>query len=180
VRTATYVALIRGINVGRAKRVSMADLRSVVAELGYGDVRTLLNSGNLLFSSPPAAARHAAARIERSLEASLELQARVLVLTPADVATIVAENPLTGVATNPSRLMVSVPFDSSHLGLLGPLVRRDWSPEALAVGSGAAYVWCPDGMHDSHVVKAVAGVLKDGVTTRNWATVEKLHALLKQ
>ncbi len=50
-----HVALIRGINVGHAKRVAMADLRALVEALGYGEARTLLNSGNVVFSAPRAA-----------------------------------------------------------------------------------------------------------------------------
>jgi uncharacterized protein (DUF1697 family) len=46
------VGLIRGINVGRAKRVAMADLRALVESLGYGEVKTLLNSGNVVFTAP--------------------------------------------------------------------------------------------------------------------------------
>ena len=60
--TGTHVALLRGINVGTAKRVAMANLRTMVEELGYGDVRTLLNSGNVVFSATVAAARHAPSR----------------------------------------------------------------------------------------------------------------------
>src|SRR5204863_1567267 len=50
---ATHVALLRGINVGTAKRVAMADLRQLMTGLGYSDVRTLLNSGNVVFTAPP-------------------------------------------------------------------------------------------------------------------------------
>jgi uncharacterized protein (DUF1697 family) len=53
--SATHVALLRGINVGKAKRVAMADLRALLEELGYADVRTLLNSGNVVFTAPRAA-----------------------------------------------------------------------------------------------------------------------------
>ena len=51
--TRTEIALLRGINVGKAKRVAMAELRALVEKLGYGDVRTLLNSGNVVFSTEP-------------------------------------------------------------------------------------------------------------------------------
>jgi uncharacterized protein (DUF1697 family) len=92
------VALLRGINVGRAKRVSMADLRALVENLGYGDVRTLLNSGNIVFTSPRAAPGDAAARIERALAAELGVAARVTVVTAAELAAAVSANPLLAVA----------------------------------------------------------------------------------
>ena len=68
---ATHVALLRGINVGRAKRVAMADLRSLVERLGYTDVRTLLNSGNVVFTSTSARSGGAEARIEAAIAARL-------------------------------------------------------------------------------------------------------------
>ena len=64
-----HVALLRGINVGTAKRVAMADLRALVEGLGYGDVSTLLNSGNVVFTVPAKAAKTSpATRIEQALE----------------------------------------------------------------------------------------------------------------
>src|SRR5207247_1514794 len=86
------VALIRGINVGRAKRVAMADLRVLVEGLGYGDVRTLLNSGNVVFTTPRAAPGNAAARIEKALATELGVSARVTVLTAKELADAVSAN----------------------------------------------------------------------------------------
>src|SRR5439155_16706660 len=103
-----YVALIRGINVGRAKRVAMADLRALVEELGYADVRTLLNSGNVVFTARRAASGDAAARMEKALAAKLAVSARVAVLTADELAAAVAENPLLDVADDPSRLLLAV------------------------------------------------------------------------
>lgn len=64
-----YVALLRGINVGRAKRVAMADLRALVEGLGFHSVRTLLNSGNVVFDGEVADCTDAAIRIEHALAA---------------------------------------------------------------------------------------------------------------
>ncbi|HZW81825.1 MAG TPA: DUF1697 domain-containing protein, partial [Candidatus Deferrimicrobium sp.] len=75
------VALIRGINVGRAKRVAMAELRALVEDLGYSDVRTLLNSGNIVFAAPGTDKLDSAARIEETLSSRLGVSARVIVLT---------------------------------------------------------------------------------------------------
>src|SRR5262245_44497169 len=102
------VALLRGINVGRAKRVAMADLRALVEGLGYTDVRTLLNSGNVVFTAARGTPAQAAARIEKALTADLGVSARVTVLTAQELADAVAENPLLKVADNDSRLLVAV------------------------------------------------------------------------
>lgn len=173
-----HVALIRGINVGRAKRVAMPDLRKLVEALGYGDVRTLLNSGNVVFTGPASAAKGSAVRIEKAMSARLGVSARVTVLTAAELASVVADNPLGEAADDPSRLFVTVLFDAADRKRLLPLARQDWKPEVLAVGARAAYVWCPRGMIESRLTAAVNKLLGDGATTRNWATMTKLHALV--
>ena len=172
------VALIRGINVGRAKRVAMADLRALIGNLGYGDPRTLLNSGNVLFDPGREPPGKAAARIEEAMVAKLGVSARVIVLSGADFSTVVEENPLGKRADNPSRLLVAFLSERKDRARLQPLSRQDWKPEALGLGSRAAYLWCPAGMIDSRLAAAVGRVLGEGTTTRNWATVTKIRALL--
>src|SRR5262245_13048828 len=104
-------ALIRGINVGTAKRVAMADLRAGIEGFVYTGVRTLLNSGNVVFTSPQDDAAKAAARIEKLLAGPLGVPARVLVLTAAEFADVVADNRIEVGARNPARLIVSVLFE---------------------------------------------------------------------
>jgi uncharacterized protein (DUF1697 family) len=173
-----HVALIRGINVGKAKRVAMGDLRALMTKLGYGDPRTLLNSGNIVFDAGREAASKVAARIEEGMAAKLKVSARVTVLMGADFATVVEENPLGRVADNPSRLLVAFLSDPADGQRLKPLTRQGWKPEALGLGSRAAYLWCPPGMIESPLAQAVGRVLGEATTTRNWATVTKIRALL--
>lgn len=173
-----YVALIRGINVGKAKRVAMAELRALADKLGYSGVRTLLNSGNVVFDAGREAPRALAARIEAGMLTKLEVSARVTVLTGAEFATVVEENPLGGVADNPSRLFVAFLSEPKDRARLQPLARQAWKPEALGLGSRAAYIWCPAGMMESPLTEAVGRVLGEATTTRNWATVTKIRALL--
>jgi uncharacterized protein (DUF1697 family) len=174
--TGTQIALIRGINVGRAKRVAMADLRALLAELGHPDVRTLLNSGNVVYSADddPAAM---AVRLQDAMLARLRVPARVIVLTASELASVIAANPLTSIATNPSRLLVTVWQDASDRPRLDALAGEHWGTEQLAVGDRAAYVWCPDGILASRLPDGVARALGDRATTRNWGTMTKLQAL---
>jgi uncharacterized protein (DUF1697 family) len=174
-----HVALIRGINVGRAKRVAMADLRALVGDLGYGDVRTLLNSGNVVFTVPASVRTDPARSIEQAITARLGISARVTVLTAAELAAAVAENPLGKVATDPTRLLVTVLTNPADRKRLLPLARQDWTPDVLAVGRRVAYLWCPKGMLESRLAQAVSRLLGDAATARNWATVTKLHALVE-
>jgi len=167
------VALLRGINVGTAKRVAMADLRKLLENLGYGEVRTLLNSGNAVFTGPDDAAA-ASRRIAAAIQEKLGVTCRVMVVTGANLAVIARENPLQKVADNPSRLMVAFPAARTDLSRLRPLLAQSWGTEQLALGKAAAYLWIPGGVIVSQLSKAVDRVLGDSVTSRNWATVQKL------
>jgi uncharacterized protein (DUF1697 family) len=174
----THVALLRGINVGKAKRVAMADLRRLFEDLGYEDVRTLLNSGNVVFTGRDSSSR-ASSRIEKAMTAQLGLSVRVMVVGAAELKSVMKENSLLQLMDNPSRLLVAFPGKPSDLSGLKLLEKQDWSPDALAVGSHAAYVWCPDGISVSRLIEEVGRAMRTEVTTRNWATVSKLLDILE-
>jgi len=174
------VALIRGINVGRAKRVAMADLRALVESLGYSDVRTLLNSGNIVFTAPRTAPGNAAARIEKALASRLGVPARVTVLTAAELAAIVDENPLAKIASDASRLLICVLADPADRSKLLPLQKLAWGKEALAVGRRAAYLWCADGISSGRLFEEVGRAVGDAGTSRNVATMKKILALAEE
>lgn len=171
----TLVALLRGINVGKAKRVAMADLRALVERLGYGDVRTLLNSGNVVFTAPKSVRGEPAARIEKAIAARLGVTSRVTVLSGAEVAAMVRDNPLGKVADDPSRYMITILTHPPDRTRLKTLAREDWSPEVVALGKRCVYLWCPAGIIESRAFAALTKLLGDAITTRNWATITKLH-----
>ncbi|MEW6335983.1 MAG: DUF1697 domain-containing protein [Acidobacteriota bacterium] len=170
----TLVALLRGINVGRAKRVAMSELRRLIEGIGFRDVRTVLNSGNLLLVAPRGERRAAAARIREAIASSLEVEALVVVVSAADLAEAVAQNPLAAVATDPSRLLVAFPEEPGALRRLSSLAGEDWRDEVLAVGRRAAYLWCPRGVAAGRLAKAVERALDGAVTMRNWATATRV------
>lgn len=173
-----YVALLRGINVGRAKRVAMADLRMLVEGLGFTEVRTLLNSGNVVFTGGAREPSSIAGAMEEAMGAKLGVDARVTVLTGAELASAAEGNPLRKVATDDARLLVAFLRVPAQRARLQPLAREDWSPEAFALGSRAAYLWCAEGILKSPLAQSVGRLLGEDVTTRNWATVTKLRALV--
>ena len=175
---ARQAALLRGVNVGRGNRISMAALRGLVSGLGYGDVRTLLNSGNVVFTVPKAAPRDAASRIEKALAAEVGISARVTVLSSAEIATVIEENPLLKYADNPSRLLVALLKDPADRAKLVPLSKQDWGKDALGMGTRAAYLWCAEGVIASRLNEAVNRLLGNGVTSRNWATILKLRDMM--
>ena len=171
------VALLRGINVGRAKRVAMADLRKLLGDLGFTQVRTVLNSGNVVYDGGKVAPADAAARIEEALVLKLGVAARVTVLSASQFAELIEQNTLAP-AADAARLLTLVLNNPADVQRLTPLLQQSWQPEALALGRWAAYAWCPDGVLASKVVAALGVLLGDGVTSRNWATMQKLYVLL--
>mgnify|MGYP002831873814 CR=1 FL=1 len=172
-----YVALLRGINVGRAKRIAMADLRVLVEGLGYTGVRSLLNSGNVVFRAPGTTAQAAAQAIEEALVLRLGVAARVFVLGRDELGAIIDGNPLLGVATDHARLFVFLLGEAVRRDRLAVLDGRDWGCEQLVLGERAAYVWCPEGMLVSAAATSLGKLLGDGTTSRNWHTLLKLQAL---
>jgi uncharacterized protein (DUF1697 family) len=174
---ATVVALLRGINVGRAKRVSMADLREVVTSLGHTDVRTVLQSGNVVFTAVRAVDDGAATALEQALLDATGVQASVLLVPGEDLVAIAAANPLRDITTDASRGFVT--FLSRPLEpALVPAPDADvLAPEVLVVAERAVYQWCPDGALATKVPPAWWRQLDQVVTTRNWRTVQRLAAL---
>lgn len=171
------IALLRGVNLGGNKKVPMADLKALVEDLGFTDVRTLLNSGNVVFTARSSAVRGAAARIQQGILDRLGVSCRVTVLTQAEVGAILDENPLAGLCDNPSRMLVAVFAEPAARAKAVALMEKEWKPEVLAVGTRAAYLWCVNGIAAGQLGFAVDRALKDGVTARNLATMTKLREL---
>ncbi len=178
--SARCAALLRGINVGTAKRIAMADLRRVVEAAGGREVRTLLNSGNVAFTAPPGGAPAALrARIEELVAERLGVITRVTVLPAPALARMVAENPFTGPAVDPSRLLLLVLAGAAAAATLRPLAARTWGGERLALGKGVAYLWCRDGISRGRLWLEADRAVGQGGTARNLATMRKLLALVE-
>lgn len=178
-KPASYVALLRGVNnAGPSTRVAMADLRGLFESMGFGDVRTLLNSGNVVFSIA-GPVKGLAERIEKALASELAVPCAVCVLSAREIAGIVRGNPLARRATDPSRLLVMVPRAAGDLARVEPLLARRWSPEALALGPRAAYLWCANGVARSPIWMSVDRALDRSGTVRNIATFTKVLAAME-
>jgi uncharacterized protein (DUF1697 family) len=175
-----YVALLRGINVGRAKRVAMADLRDLLAALGYSEVRTHLQSGNAVLTGPDAAPSEHAARIEAAIGERLGLDVRCVVVTADELRGVVAGHPFADVATDGSRMMALFLSAVPDAGLLAAHDPVALDPERARLGHRVIYQWCPDGVLAAPPVAAfVEKHLGVHVTARNWNTVTKLATLVE-
>lgn len=171
------VALLRGVNLGGNKKVPMAELRALVDGLGFSDVRTLLNSGNVVFTARANAVRGAAARIQQAILDRLGVATAVTVLSAAELGAILDDNPLGGMVDNPSRMLIAVFASGDARQRAAELESRTWEPELFAVGNRAAYLWCANGIAAGELADAVDRKLRTGVTARNLATMTKLRAL---
>jgi uncharacterized protein (DUF1697 family) len=175
-----HVALLRGVNnIGMATRVSMADLRFLFEDLGFHEVQTVLNSGNIIFSARGTRRVGVRALIENGLARKLGFTSTVVVLSGSEVITAVRDNPLASVASDPSRLLVVVPKQARDRERLRPLLAKTWAPEMLAIGRRVAYVWCANGVGESQLWPAVDHSLSRSCTTRNFGTMKKLMVLVK-
>jgi uncharacterized protein (DUF1697 family) len=175
---ARFAVFLRGVNVGRGNRVPMAELRALLEALDYGGVRTLLNSGNAVFDSVGGSPQTHAARIRKELAGRLGVDVPVIVKSAKSLAEIEAENPLANMATDPSRLLIALTSDPKMLQALAPIASRVSAPEHVHIGRHAAYLWCPAGILESKAAQALLGPLGKATTTRNWATILKINALL--
>jgi uncharacterized protein (DUF1697 family) len=172
------VALLRGINVGRNKRVAMSQLRDLLADLGYVDIGTHLQSGNAVFTSALADSVAVAANIERAVARELGVQSTVIVRTAADLAAVVADNPFRKVATDPAKYLVGFLAGEPDPAAARGLDSLDVVPNLVRLKGREVYLWCPAGVRDSPF-STIDWDKQLGVpvTMRNWRTVSKLAEL---
>ncbi len=169
---ARLVALLRGINLGSKRRIAMGDLRALFAELGYEDVRTVLASGNVVFTGPKAKARE---KLEKGIAERFDMQVDVVVRTMAELQAVVDADPFGDAVDNPTRYFVAFLDGKPKAARLKELGEEDFAPDRFAAGEREIYAWCPEGMQNSKLMKALGKPgLAGTATVRNWATVNKL------
>jgi uncharacterized protein (DUF1697 family) len=174
----TYVALMRGINVGGNKMVSMAALRVALEKMGFSDVRTVLQSGNVVFRSATKAGARLERALEGELEARLKCQADFHVRTAGEWEEMVARNPFPDEARrDPSHLLVMFFRDPLDKGKVKALETAIPGRERVAADGRHLYVTFPDGIGTSKLPPIIDRTLRVRGTARNWNTVLKLSAL---
>ncbi|MFD6492986.1 DUF1697 domain-containing protein [Streptomyces sp. NPDC060188] len=178
--TTTYAALLRGINVGGAKKVPMAELRTLLEGLGHGDVRTYLQSGNAAFSSAHGDEESLAAELSTAIEERFGFGVGVLVRDHRYLKAVREACPFPAAELEAKQVHVtyfSDPVDAERFASVEPAA---FLPEEFRLGDRALYLYAPDGLGRSRLAEALArprllkGVL---ATTRNWNTVVKLEEL---
>jgi uncharacterized protein (DUF1697 family) len=173
----TYVVLLRGVNLGRNRRLAMADLRRWLADLGYENVRTHLQSGNVVLDSDrkPAEVQK---QIEKRLREETGADIRCLVRTHDDLQRVVDGNPFEGIATDPAKFLVAFLAEPAKKARLATLDPADYEPERWHIGQREIYLWHANGINQSKLGNELndrnLGVM---ATARNWNTVLKLLAM---
>jgi uncharacterized protein (DUF1697 family) len=174
---ARYAAFLRGINLGRVNRLAMADLRTILGDLGYTDVKTHLQSGNVVLSSDLAPDR-LAEELERALAERLGLEIPVIVRTRDELAAVIEHDPLGDVADDPKRYQVNFLSAEPDPEGVRALEAQDLAPERCVVSGREVYAWHANGIQRSPLAKLLTdGRLGVTVTARNWNTVTKLLEL---
>jgi uncharacterized protein (DUF1697 family) len=173
-----FVVLLRGVNVGKARRVPMADFKALLLGMGCTRATTLLNSGNAVVRSPLKRSAALASAVQAAITAHFGFSVPGVVKSAAEWSAIVQANTLAAGVADPSRLLVVLSQDTQGLAALQPLHALLLPGEQLLLQPQAAYLHCAGGILQSRAGEALLGRLGQGITTRNWATVLKLQALL--
>jgi uncharacterized protein (DUF1697 family) len=175
---AIFVALLRGINVGKHRRVAMADLRAVLAEAGYIDVTTYLQSGNVIFATRERSPDTVARSIEETLRTGLDLDIDVIVRRASDLSKVAKSNPFLGRGADPATLHVGFLKKKPAAAAGRALTSTDFGDDELVLRGAELYLRYPGGYGRSKMTGAVfERVLRTPVTVRNWKVVTKLVEL---
>ncbi len=189
----TYILLLRGINVGKANRLPMATLKTVLENLGAQQVRTLLNSGNAIFALPAdvagtttpddAACDLIADQIAAALLRDTGLDLHCIVKTAADVQTVATElDPaaFTGLAApDPSRLLIGFSRNQQTLTQFEAAASvLPATTSKLQISTTALHLYCTDGINQCPMADLLVSKKWRAITCRNLATLQKIIALL--
>jgi uncharacterized protein (DUF1697 family) len=174
----TFVALLRAVNVGGQNRVPMAALRSSLAAAGLQDVRTYVQSGNVVFAADGAAAKQAAL-VHDTITAEFGADVQVLALTAADLAQVAAKNPYAAGGAEARALHVTFLFAPvTAAGFAGLTLPARDGEQAQLGDDRVIYLHLPHGYGTSKLTNPwFERALKTPATTRNWRTVLTLHEL---
>lgn len=159
------IALLRGINVGGNRKIPMANLRAWLSGVGFQNVHTYIQSGNVVIEH--AKRVDVAARVHDAIEQNSGLDVPVIVRSVEEMSGVVASNPYPGM--EPTRLVVSFLHTTPDDAALHAAAVGDWRPEAFTVVGRDVYLFLPSGVGRSLMVPRLT--LIKSATTRNWNTV---------
>ena len=169
--------MLRGINVGSARRIPMADLRGALGDAGFPGAATHGQSGNVGLDSglAPTALERASAEL---IAERFELEVPVTARTGEELAAILAHDPIPGAGRDPKRYQVTFLAVAPDPEPVAVLAARAVGEERVLAHGRELYSWHPDGIARSKLAAALTGrEFGAGATVRNWSTVTRLHEL---
>ena len=168
---ARYVAFLRGINLGPTNKISMPALRELTEDLGYTDVTTYINSGNVIMTSADSAAK-IEQRLAAAIKAEFGLTVDVAVRTPARLATIVAENPYPD--GDPSQVTVAFLTKAAGADAKAKVAAVAADHEPFSFSGQEVYVHYSRGLGRSKLAREFSGIVGVSATVRNLRTITKV------
>ena len=175
----TYVALLRGINLGGHKIVKMDQLRKMFEEMGFAEVRTYIQSGNVVFNATARDPVSLAKKIEEKIVRQFGFPVAVVVKTAVEVGDVIKNNPLVKEKDiEVSKLHVTFLSSAPEKSVLKMLDGVDVEEDRFCCAGEAVYLYCPNGYHATKLGNNVLEkMLKVGTTTRNWRTANQLYQM---
>jgi uncharacterized protein (DUF1697 family) len=173
------IALLRAINLGPHNRIKMDALRSICEAVGCRQVRTLIQSGNIVFETAERSLPKLGQQIEKAIEAQHGFRPPVITRTLRDLRQVVANNPFAGRDDiHPNRLLITFLSADPAEDARRKVLALDTAPEELYLVGRELYMYFPDGLARPKTSPAsIEKVLKVPGTGRNWNVVTKLLAL---
>ena len=176
-----HVALLRGVNVGGNKGVPMTALKSLAERLSLANPRTLLQSGNLVFSSSGEKPEALERALEQAIQAEIGVAAAVCVRTAPAWDRLIEANPFPEAARrDPAHLLLVAFKTPPKAGGPEAIAAVYHGPERIKLAHHHAYIVYPDGVGASKLTPALLGRHLGQGTARNWNTVLKLQAMLAE
>jgi uncharacterized protein (DUF1697 family) len=176
---ACYVALLRGINVGGHRRISMTALRELAESLGHESVETYVQSGNVLFESGARGEERLEQGFERAIADQLGHEVRVMVRSRSHLERIVEQNPFADRNPEPKQLHVVFLSDKPPASRLKALEDGEYAPDEVAARGRDIYCYLPNGSGRANLTNAILEkALGVPGTMRNWRTVTTLADML--
>lgn len=175
-----FVALFSGINVGGNRIVKMAELKGFFEQLGFTDVATYIQSGNVVFNAANSDSTQLTAQLEAAFEQRWGFRSRIMVRDRAWFERLVADNPYPEVANDHTKLHAYVLERAPNADEIAPLSARCTGPERFEVRGDALYLHAPDGLGKAKFAEVLPRVLKVPGTARNWRTVLSLLEMVRK
>ena len=175
---ATFVALVRAVNVGGRNQLAMAELRALFESFGYANVASYIQSGNIIFDTSSSKSAALASVVEESLTEALGQPIDVVIRSARELRSVLESNPFVGRVPDPKKLHVVFLNHEPDRSRLDTVDAARFVPDEFAVGAREVYLHCPDGLGRSKLPPAIGTKLAPlTATVRNWNTVTKLAEL---